>query len=419
MMRTGTANLPLHYGKCPPWLFERMKPLAAAIIQIIVEEFGPQEVLRRLSDPIWFQAFGSVLGFDWHSSGLTTTVCGALKEGLQPRQKELGLFFAGGKGRTSRGTPAEIEQAGEKYGLPADTVSLQYASRMAAKVDSAAVQDGYQIYHHFFVFTREGEWAVVQQGMNGQTRWARRYHWLNTGKTSARGMNFVREPHAAVCGDHPAAGLNMVAGEADRSREVSALLAREKPELVLKELDRISRWSPGVQLNLPLDAGSNSLNPFNPFKAPPAAEESRGAAISPEWMSALAAIPEGAPSLTLPAPHRVPNASRLDKILRATFEEQPRDFETLLATPGVGPSTVRALALVAEVTYGARASFRDPVRYSFAHGGKDGHPFPVDRPLYDQTIETLEDALRRAKLDQPEKLKALQRLAAWRDDVQA
>lgn len=430
-MHTGAANLPLHYGKCPPWLFQRMKPLAAAIIQIIVEEFGPQEVLRRLSDPIWFQAFGSVLGFDWHSSGLTTTVCGALKEGLQPRQKELGIFFAGGKGRTSRGTPAEIEQAGEKYGLPADTVSLQYASRMAAKVDSAAVQDGYQIYHHFFVFTGEGEWAVVQQGMNGQTRWARRYHWLNTGKTNAGGMDFVREPHAAVCGDHAAAGLNMVAGEADRSREVSALLAREKPELVLKELDRISRWSnaknavprnhadlapSGVQLNLPLDGEGN---PLNLPKDPRTAKESRGAAISPEWMSSLAAIPEGAPSLTLPAPHWVPNASRLDQILRATFEEQPRDFATLLATPGVGTGTVRALALVAEVTYGARASFRDPVRYSFAHGGKDGHPFPVDRPLYDQTIETLEDALRRAKLDQPEKLKALQRLAAWRGNAQA
>lgn len=354
-MRSGVANLPLHSGKCPAWLFSRMKALGAAIIEIIVEEFGPQEVLRRLSDPIWFQAFGCVLGFDWHSSGITTTVCGALKEGLRPREGHLGIFFAGGKGATSRKTPAEIAEACEKHGLPSEFINLQYASRMAAKVDSAALQDGYDIYHHLFVFTTDGGWAVIQQGMNDATGWARRYHWIGRISTD---FDFVREPHAGISCDHIGEALNMVALESERARQASTSIAKEETRVVIQEVKKV---------------------------------------------------------LTLPSDHAIPGTTRLEKILRLAYEHQPEDFETLLSLPGVGPATIRALAMVAEVTYGAKASRRDPVRYSFAHGGKDGHPFPVNKTDYDRSIHVLEDALRKAKLGQTDKLKALKRLAAWQE----
>ncbi|HHV62791.1 MAG TPA: DUF763 domain-containing protein [Firmicutes bacterium] len=359
-MRSGTANLPLHSGKCPAWLFSRMKLLGAAIIEIIVEEFGPQEVLQRLSDPVWFQALGCVLGFDWHSSGITTTVCGALKEGLRPREGDLGIFFAGGKGATSRKTPLEISDACERHGLPSELLGLQYASKMAAKVDSAALQDGYDIYHHLFVFTADGKWAVVQQGMNEATGWARRYHWI--GQLS-HDFSFVCEPHAGISCDHVHAGkvLNMVAAESEEARKASAWLAREETSMVLGEVRKV---------------------------------------------------------LSLPASHAIPGTARLEKTLRAAYEHQPEDFETLLSVPGVGPATIRALAMVAEVAYGASPSRRDPVRYSFAHGGKDGHPFPVNRANYDRSIQVLEDALRRARLGQTDKLKALRRLAAWREGAE-
>ncbi len=356
-MRTGVANLPLHPGKCPSWLFGLMKALGTAIIQVIVEEYGPEEVLRRLSDPVWFQAFGSVLGFDWHSSGLTTTVCAALKEGLAPRQGELGLFLAGGKGKTSRQTPHEIDLACEKFGLPSTLEDLKYASKMAAKVDSAAVQDGYQIYHHFFVFLKDGSWSVVQQGLNDQTGWARRYHWLSSGLT-----DFVCEPHAAVCGSRSVNVLNMVAQENDQARDAVAFLSREKPESILKEIKKITE--------------SQS------FK-----------------------------TLDLPYRHSIPSSSHINRVLLNTYQNQPADFEKLLSATNAGPATIRALALVAEVAYGVNLSFRDPVRYSFAHGGKDGIPYPVDRPNYQKSISSLENALRRAKTGDTLKLKALRRLS--------
>jgi len=214
-MRTGVADLPLHYGKAPPWLFKRMSRLARAVAVVTVEEFGTAELLRRLSDPFWFQAFGCVLGFDWHSSGLTTTACGALKEGLRGLERDLGLVVAGGKGATSRKTPQEIEAWGEH--LAADPADLVFASRMSAKVDSAALQDGYQIYHHTFVFDNQGRWCVVQQGMNTETRYARRYHWLGEGVS-----DFVCEPHAAICCDNQSTVLNMVAQESDTARRAPA-----------------------------------------------------------------------------------------------------------------------------------------------------------------------------------------------------
>ncbi|MCL4534326.1 MAG: DUF763 domain-containing protein [Bacteroidetes bacterium] len=353
--RTGTADLPLHTGKAPRWLFERMRLLAREIALVVVDEFGPGEMLRRLSDPFWFQAFGCVLGFDWHSSGLTTTVCGALKDGLRGMERDVGLFVAGGKGNTSRQTPAEIEARGAALSVP--PAGLVYASRMAAKVDSAAVQDGYQIYHHVFIFTPRGQWAVIQQGMNPANRYARRYHWL-----SEQVSDFVCEPHAAVCADQTGVTLNLVAQESGPSRStIAEMAAQQKPEQLLADLKRI------VHLELP---ARHHVDPTD---------------IHPD---------------------------RVKKTLLRVYERQAPDFEVLLGIEGVGAKTVRALALIAELVYGVPASFRDPARYSFAHGGKDGHPFPVDRPTYDRSISVLEGALRRARLGDRDRLAALRRLEA-------
>lgn len=354
-MKTGTAHLPLHTGKAPAWLFQRMKRLAREMILVIVGESGTEELLRKLSDPFWFQAFGCVLGFDWHSSGLTTTVCGAIKEGIRGIEHETGLFVAGGKGRVSRKTPDEILAQGDR--IDADVHSLVYASRMAAKVDSAAVQDGYQLYHHVFFFTREGSWAVVQQGMNPDNAFARRYHWLGR-----RNLDFTSDPHKAVCCNLRGSVLNLVASEGEENRNASTRLATEKTGLVLKEAVKIS-------------------------------------------------------SLELPARHKVMareiNPVYLSRILLKTYESQPSDFESLLSIRGVGPNTLRALALMAEVIYGAEASFRDPARFSYAHGGKDGTPYPVDRDLYDGSIRFLREAINSSKIENSEKIRAFKRLSSF------
>ena len=353
MSRTGYAHLPLHGGKAPRWLFERMVPLSREIVIFLASEFGREEVLRRLSDPYWFQAFGCVLGFDWHSSGLTTTVCGALKEGLRGTENELGIFVAGGKGATSRKTPAEIGAACERIGR--DPEPLVYASRISAKVDNSAVQDGFQLYHHAFVFTAHGDWCIVQQGMSDETSMARRYHWLSDNVKS-----YVSEPHAAVCCDATAPTLNLVAAASAEVREASARLAAEKPEVTLQALTHL-------------------------------------------------------PLLEMPRRHAVTeldvNPKYLQKILLRTYENAPVDFESLLAIEGVGAKTLRALALTSELIYGKRASREDPARYSFAHGGKDGTPFPVDRTTYDKTIEIMRTALNAAKIDRAEKVRAFRRLA--------
>ncbi len=354
-MRTGVAHLPLHRGRAPRWLFERMTRLAREVVCHLVAEYGPEEVLRRLADPFWFQAFGCVLGFDWHSSGVTTTACGALKEGLRGLERDLGLFVAGGKGKTSRNTPREIEAACEATG--ADPGPLVYASRMAAKVDSAAVQDGHQIYHHVFVFTARGNWCVVQQGMCAERRTARRYHWL-----SERVATFVEEPHAAVCAEGAAPVLNLVAAESDGVRQGSVELARTGPDAVL---DAVAR---ARELRLP---GRHAVS--------------------------LADVHPG----------------RLRSVLLETYEQAPRDFEELLGLRGVGAKTLRALALTAELIYGTPASTRDPARFSFAHGGKDRTPYPVDRAVYDRTIETLRAALDRARIGHHDRMRALKRLALF------
>jgi uncharacterized protein len=350
-MRTGRADLPLHGGKAPRWLFERMTRLAREVSLAIVADRGSDELLRRLSDPVWFQAFGCVLGFDWHSSGVTTTVCGALKEGLRDLEHESGVVVAGGKGKTSRRTPGEIELACERSGR--DPAPLVAASRLSAKVDSAAVQDGFQVYHHTFLFTTDGTWAVVQQGMDEATGMARRYHWLTPPR-------FDADPHEAVAGQDRREVLNLVAGEGEGNRHVSAALAREGPSKVLPELERM-----------------RSLEM-------PHRHEVRLSDIHPE---------------------------RLERVLLAAYEAQPEDFTALLAVPGVGAKGLRALALVAELTYSEPASVRDPVSYAFAHGGKDGTPFPVDRETYDATIQSLRTALADARAGRTEKQAALKRLA--------
>jgi uncharacterized protein len=345
-------------------LFGRMVRLSREIVIYLASEYGTREVLRRLSDPFWFQAFGCVLGFDWHSSGVTTTVCGAVKEGLKDVDRELGFFAAGGKGKTSRHAPSEIAGWCERLGR--DPHPLVYASRTAAKVDSAAVQDGYQLYHHVFFFTAAGDWCVVQQGMSGETRTARRYHWL-----SEQVASFVDEPHAAVCCDaRGGETLNLVAHENDAVRGASAALAAQPPAVTLTALEKLP------VLTMP-----------------------RRHTLFPE--------------LDVAAPY-------LEKILLKTYERAPADFESLLAIEGVGPKTLRALALASELVHGTAATMRDPARFAFAHGGKDGTPFPVDKLTYDKTIEILNKAINRSAIDRSEKVTAFRRLANFtaRDRLQ-
>jgi hypothetical protein len=333
-----------------------MTRLAREVTVAIITEFGPMEILHRLSDPHWFQAFGCVLGYDWHSSGVTTTVCGALKEGIKGREGDLGLFVAGGKGRTSRKTPSEIESFGDE--ISAEATRLVYASRMSAKVDSSGIQDGYQLYHHVFLFTKDGDWAVVQQGMNENNHYARRYHWLGE-----KVADFVCEPHSAICTEAKADTLNLVASESVSARTTITQIAnQEKPEKLLNELKKLKTLSLPTRHHLLLDD------------------------VHPDYLS---------------------------KTLLITYERQPENFETLIGLEGVGAKTLRALSLISELVYNVPVSLRDPARYSFAHGGKDGHPYPVDRKTYDSSIEVLHQALEKAKVGDTEKIAAFKRLRAW------
>jgi len=352
--RTGIANLPLHYGKVPFWLFDRMVKLAREITIAIISDFGPEEMLRRLSHPYWFQAFGCILGYDWHSSGVTTTLCGALKEGIKGLETDLGLFVAGGKGKTSRRTPSEIEDWGNSISL--NPAPLVYASRMSAKVDSSAIQDGYQLYHHTFLFTNRGSWGVIQQGMNEATRYARRYHWLGEKVT-----DFVNEPHSAILSEARGQALNLVASESNPARTtITDITTNQKPQDILANLKKLKT------LNLPPQhhLSTHDLHPDS-----------------------------------------------LSNILLSTYERQPQDFEQLLGLKGVGPKTIRALSLISELVYGVAPSYRDPARYSFAHGGKDGIPYPIDRKTYDQSIELLSKAIRKTKLGISDRKEALNRLS--------
>ena len=358
MRRTGTAELPLHSGRAPPWLFRRMVKLSGAVADYIVYEYGEAELLRRLASPVWFQALACGLGFDWHSSGTTTTTTGALKLALSP--EEHGIAIAGGKGRASRRTPEEISELAEILNLPSSREEeLIRASRLSAKVDNACVQDGYTLYHHAFIFTRRGEWCVVQQGMH--RRYARRYHWLSEGVES-----FTREPHSGIaCERREGKVLNLVAEESEDVRRTSVDLVRDNPL-------KLRRYLKG---QLTLDHSIQEL-------AMPERHELRRVDISEQGWRAL---------------------------MRA-YEIQPASYEELIALQGLGPKTLRALALLSELLFGAECSWQDPAKYSFAHGGKDGIPYPVDRETYDRSIFLLKEALEEAKLGRKEKYRAIARL---------
>ena len=367
--RSGSADLPLHGGRVPKWLGDRMTRLGALITEAIVLEYGRGELLRRLAHPFWFQSFGAVMGMDWHSSGITTSVIGALKRGLTPLSGELGIHVCGGRGSHSRQTPHELVAIGDRTGL--DGAALARASRLVAKVDSAAVQDGFDLYLHGFIVTDDGHWVVVQQGMNGDRRQARRYHWLSEGLRS-----FVDDPHAAIDGDEQGVIVNL----ADRRAEAS----RRRQLDIIVELgpDGIER-----QLKKLLDRRDEGANP----RTQPTL-----------------------PLLVMPARHDVRPEDivvrRLRGNLAAAAECGPQDFSELLLVPGVGARTVRALAQVAEVVHGAPYRFSDPARFSVAHGGKDRHPFPVPLKVYDHTIRVLKTAVQKAKLGQSEELAAIRRL---------
>jgi hypothetical protein len=367
--RAGSADLPLHGGRVPKWLADRMARLGAVISQAIVLHYGRDELLCRLAHPFWFQSFGAVMGMDWHSSGITTSVIGALKRGLAPLEHELGLHVCGGRGAHSRKTPHELVAIGERTGF--DGAALAQASRLVAKVDSAAVQDGFQLYLHGFIVADDGRWVVVQQGMNEGSRQARRYHWLSDGLTS-----FVDEPHAAIEGPGGGEIVNLTDHRADASRRRQiSVLGSLGPDGIARELSAL--------------------------RAPDAP------APEPAAQPLL-------PHLVMPAHHEVRSSDvmirRLHGNLAAAADRAPADFAELLLVPGVGARTVRALAMVAEVVHGAPYRFADPARFSLAHGGKDGHPFPVPLNVYDQTIGVLKTAVRNAKLGRDEELAAIKRL---------
>jgi len=361
--RSGSADLPLHSGRVPPWLAQRMASLGAIICQAIVLHYGRDEFMQRLSHPFWFQSFGAVMGMDWHSSGITTSVIGALKRGLAPLQGELGIHVCGGRGNHSRKTPDELAALGQRIGI--DGQALTQASRLVAKVDSAAVQDGFDLYLHGFFVTDDGKWTVVQQGMNGDKRQARRYHWHSENLKS-----FVDEPHSAIDGPEQGEIVNLTDRRAESSRAAQLdLLAALGPDRIVAE--------------------------FAALTEPPAAQPLL-------------------PHLIMPAHHDVRSSDvftrRLHGTLAAAAERGPTDFPQLLLTPGVGARTVQSLAMVAEVVHGAPYRFADPARFSLAHGGKDRHPYPVPIKVYDETIRVLKSAMQSARLGREEEMQAIKRL---------
>jgi uncharacterized protein len=361
--RTGSADLPLHGGRVPPWLAERMASLGAILCQAIVHHYGRDELLRRLSHPFWFQSFGAVMGMDWHSSGITTSVIGALKRGLAPLQGELGIHVCGGRGKHSRKTPDELAALGQRVGF--DGQALTRASRLVAKVDSAAVQDGFDLYLHGFFVTDDGTWTVVQQGMNGAKRQARRYHWHSENLSS-----FVDQPHSAIDGPSQGEIINLTDHRAGNSRTAQLdLLTALGPDRIVAEFAALT--------------GKPVAQPLLPHLVMPAHHEVRASDVF---------------------------TRRLHGTLAAAAERGPVDFPQLLLTPGVGARTVQSLAMVAEVVHGAPYRFADPARFSLAHGGKDRHPYPVPIKVYDETIRVLKSAVQKAKLGRDEEIQAIKRL---------
>ncbi len=352
-MRTGVADLPLHSGYCPPWLFKRMKELGKTIAEIIVSEYGRKEFLRRLSDPFFFQSLSCVLGFDWHSSGTTTVTLGALKEALDT---EMGVVICGGKGRTARKTPEEIERVGEIFSFSTKKIEeLKRASKMVAKVDNALLQDGHQIYHHSFILSEGGSWVVIQQGLNVDRRTARRYHWKDDIKS------FVVEPHSGIVADRlETTVLDMTSKKSEEARKISVDLVNDGPEHIKSLIVEEQR----------------SLKEF----------------------------------LTGQKYLRMPWKINWKKLYEA-YELQPKNYEELISIKGIGPSTVRALALVSQLIFGKEPSWRDPAKYSYAHGGKDGVPYRVNTRRMEETNKILRDAIENAKIGRRDKIEALKRLS--------
>jgi hypothetical protein len=349
MRRSGFADLPLHGGRVPPWLAERMTKLGAAIVEIILIQYGHSELLSRLADPFWFQALGSVMGMDWHSSGITTSVMGALKRGLAPKADELGLYICGGRGRHSRNTPGELRTIAERKSL--DGEALVRASRLTARIDNNAIADGFQIYLHTLVLSARGEWTVVQQGMNPANAMARRYHWH-----SASVRDFTSAPHTGIVGEHQGAIVNLVDAEAEEAQKAMLAIAKEHPDATLQ----MAR-----QLLVP-----------------------RRHQVRVEDV----------------------DLKRLGAVLAMAYEREFHDFASLLLMENLGPRTLQSLALIAEVVHGTPTRFSDPARYSFSLGGKDRHPFPVPLKTYDESISVLRDSLDKAKLGDREKLDGFRRL---------
>ncbi|MEM9299944.1 MAG: DUF763 domain-containing protein [Bacteroidota bacterium] len=349
MKNSGNADLPLHNGKVPHWLADRMARLGGEISEVIVQDYGRDAFLTKLSDPLWFQSLGCVLGMDWHSSGITTSVMGALKKALNPRSKELGIFICGGRGKYSLQTPQELTAVANKTGL--NGRALVNSSKLSAKVDNTAVQDGYNIYLHSFIVTTEGKWAVVQQGMNANNGFARRYHWHSDSIKS-----FVQEPHKAVCGENKGPILNLTAAESAETKEVILEISKNNPDRIIKEVRHIK---------MPRRHSVNGMDV---------------------------------------------DLKRLGSVLALAHDSGVSTFEDLLLTKGLGPRTLQSLTLVSEIIYGTPSRFKDPARFSFAHGGKDGHPFPVPLKVYDETIAVLKNVVNKAKIDRSDKKKAFYNL---------
>jgi hypothetical protein len=386
MIQRGIATFGLDFGRCPPWLFERMTALGRQMTIAIIEEEGPDEYIKRLADPVWFQSLGTVLAFDWNASGLTTILTAALKEAIRGSEKDLGLFICGGKGKTSLKTPDEIALWSERINLDQDnSQSLIYNSRMAAKVDSALVQDGFAIYHHTFFFTKNGAWTVVQQGMNTANQTARRYHWH-----SKNVKDLVCEPHSGIASQIKLKStLDLTAQASTKNRRISSdLVSSQGFNTLMKDLLLLSKYSTPLSQTAEISdtSGQQRLKLLNlenkEFSWHPVVNENFS------------------------------KSKYLQRILFRLCEQKPANFEKLLASQGVGAKTIRALSLVAEVLYGAKPSYQDPARYSFAHGGKDGTPYPVDRETYDQTIATMKKYVAKSRLPFGEKQKSLKKLDA-------
>lgn len=391
--RSGYADLPLHTGTVPKWLADRMMRLGTLIIEALVLKYGKKEVLIRLSDPLWFQSLGAVLGMDWHSSGITTSVMYALKRGLNRRAKELGIVVCGGRGKYSRRTPEELQILADMTGM--DGNKLINCSKLAAKVDGTALQDGFQLYQHNFILSDQGDWTVVQQGMNVSEKKARRYHW-----SSEKLRSFVENPHTGVTGENQGLILNLTDINASSTRSKILSLTQENPDRIIREVKKMG-GSESLQLELFDDAEKN--------KNPPSNQNN----ISNEWQKTQILIKNDR-NLVMPSHHEIRaedvDLKRLGAVLATAYESENTDFESLLLTPGLGPRTLQSLTLVSEVIYGTPSRFTDPARFSFAHGGKDGHPFPVTTKIYDESIRILGESIEESKMGYSEKSECLYRL---------